>query len=68
MEDVKYQEIRSLDVDFDKGVLKINGVDVKEQVRVYLPSTEGWELSRLFNPDPSGKIKFDMRIVVSNKL
>lgn len=54
--------IRSLEVDFDRGVLKINGDDVTEQTLVYLPGPNGWELSRLFNPDPSSQAKAVIKV------
>lgn len=45
---MKEMEIRSLEVDIDKGILKINGQDVKEPTIVTLPGPEGWPLQRLF--------------------
>lgn len=56
--------IRSLEVDFDRGVLKINGDDVTEQTLVYLPGPNGWELSRLFNLDPSSQTKTVIKVTV----
>lgn len=32
--------IRSLEVDFDRDVLKVNGKEVNEQVLVYLPGPD----------------------------
>lgn len=39
-------EIRSLEVDIDKGILKINGQDVDTPTIVTLPGPEGWPLQR----------------------
>lgn len=59
--------IRSLEVDFDRDVLKVNGKEVTEQTLVYLPGPNGWELSRLFNPDPSVLAKSVIKVTVSSK-
>ena len=41
-------EIRSLDI--DKGILKINGEEIKETpIIVYLPGHDGWSLQKVFN-------------------
>ena len=42
-------EIRALEIDFDKQVLKINGEPVTKPVLVTLPGEEGWPLRLLFN-------------------
>ena len=42
------REIRSFEVDIDKGILKINGQDVDTPTIVTLPGPEGWPLQRLF--------------------
>nr|WP_296464287.1 hypothetical protein [uncultured Acetatifactor sp.] len=46
-------EIRSLEVDFDKGTLRINGEELKESpVIVVLPGPEdGFPYRKLFNPE-----------------
>lgn len=45
-------EIRKLVVDFEAGILKINGNDSKEEpVVVTLPGPEGWPISKLFNAE-----------------
>lgn len=45
-------EMRRLEVDFDKGLIKINGKDYTENpVIVTLPGPEGWPLSKLFNAE-----------------
>lgn len=54
--------IRSLEADFDRGVLKINGKEVTEPTLVYVPGPDGWELSRLFNPDPSTQAKSVIKV------
>ena len=60
--------IRSLEIDFDRDVLKVNGKEVTEQTLVYLPGPNGWELSRLFNPDPSVRgVKPVIKVTVSSK-
>ena len=60
--------IRSLEVDFDRDVLKVNGKEATEQILVYLPGPNGWELSRLFNPDPSVRgAKLVIKVTVSSK-
>lgn len=45
------EEIRSLEVDIDNGILKINGEEVKDAIIVTLPGPDGWPLRRLFNPE-----------------
>lgn len=60
--------IRSLEVDFDRDVLKVNGKEVTEQTLVYLPGPNGWELSRLFNPDPSVRGAKSVIKVTANKM
>lgn len=42
-------EIRALEIDFDRQVLKINGEPVTKPVLVTLPGEEGWPLRLLFN-------------------
>ncbi|GLB24218.1 hypothetical protein LXJ15735_04590 [Lacrimispora xylanolytica] len=43
-------EIRKLVVDFETGILKINGNDYKvEPIVVTLPGPDGWPISKLFN-------------------
>ncbi|MBS5515498.1 MAG: hypothetical protein ACLRV6_07115 [Roseburia intestinalis] len=42
--------IRSLEIDFDKEILKINGQEVKERiVIVSLPGPEGYKYKKAFN-------------------
>lgn len=48
-------EIRSLEVDIDKEILRINGKEVKEKVLVTLPGPEGWPLQRIYNPEQAGE-------------
>ncbi len=54
-------EIRQLEVDFDKQLLRINGNIYSEKaVIVTLPGPEGWPLSMLLNSKkltPEGGIK-----------
>lgn len=63
----RFERIRSLEIDFDKDILKINREDIKDRpVVVALPGPEGWMLRKLFNPELeiSGPEKCD-RINVS---
>ena len=55
--DLAATEIRSLEVDIDKEILKINGKKVKEKVLVTLPGPEGWPLQRMYNPEQVGECK-----------
>lgn len=44
-------EIRKLEIDFNKGILKINGKDYTDRKAVVsLPGEGGWPLEILFNP------------------
>lgn len=45
--------IRSLEVDIDRNILKINGREVQEPVVVTFPGPDGWPLQKLFNADPT---------------
>ena len=44
------EPIRSLVIDIDKGILKVNEQNVKERVILTVPGPEGWRLQRMFNP------------------
>lgn len=45
-------EIRQLEIDLDKRILKINGKDFLEKpIVVSLPGPEGWPLSMLVNAE-----------------
>lgn len=45
-------EIRQLEVDFDKQLLKINGkIFFEKAIIVILPGPEGWPLSMLLNSE-----------------
>ena len=49
-------EIRQLEIDFDKRILKINGKDFSEKaIVVNLPGADGWTLSMLLNTGQSTK-------------
>lgn len=48
-----FMNIRSIHIDFDKNILEINGNSVKKKTVAYLPRDDGWEISKLFNPDNS---------------
>lgn len=44
-------EIRGLEVDFDREILRINGTDTTDRpFIVTLPGPEGWPLYKLLNP------------------
>ena len=68
-------EIRSLEVDFDRNILKINGESViKRPVNVTLPGPEGWPLGKLFNavlatgnPEECDKLKVAYERAISSK-
>lgn len=45
-------EIRSLEIDIDKNLLKINGEEIKETpIIASLPGPDGWKLKKVFNHD-----------------
>ncbi len=60
-------EIRSLEVDIDKEILRINGKEVKEKVLVTLPGPEGWPLQRIYNPEQVGECK-KIDVSINSKL
>lgn len=44
-------EIRTLQIDFDKGILEVNGELIKNKpIIVTLPGPDGWRLRKLYNP------------------
>lgn len=59
-------EIRSFEVDIDKGILKINGKKVEDPMIVTLPGPDGWPLRRAFNPEKRNPEEFN-RIEVTAK-
>lgn len=61
-------EIRSLEVDIDKGILKINGQDVDTPTIVTLPGPEGWPLQRLFASSTDAPVECNrIDVVLNNK-
>ncbi len=47
-----FEEIRSLEVDFNKDILKINGKEIKDRPAIVtLPGPEGWPLRKVFNAE-----------------
>lgn len=47
-------EIRSLEIDIDKNILKINGKEIKETpILAILPGPDDWKLKKVFNSKPS---------------
>lgn len=62
------REIRSFEVDIDKGILKINGEQVEEPVIVTLPGPEGWPLQRLFASSTDAPVECNrIDVVLNNK-
>lgn len=50
-QEVREVEIRKLEIDFNKGILKINGKDYTDRkVVVSLPGEDGWPLAILYQP------------------
>lgn len=45
-------EIRNVEIDFDREILKINNKQITDRpVIVELPGPEGWELKKVYNPE-----------------
>lgn len=65
--DLAATEIRSLEVDIDKEILRINGKEVKEKILVTLPGPEGWPLQRIYNPEQVGECK-KIDVSINSKL
>jgi hypothetical protein len=42
-------EINKLEIDYEKGILKINGEEIKEAIVVSLPVQNSWNKSKIFN-------------------
>lgn len=42
-------EIRSLEIDFDRDILRINGKTMTEPVLAELPGPDGWVLKKIYN-------------------
>ncbi|MCI7302196.1 MAG: hypothetical protein SOR93_00180 [Clostridiales Family XIII bacterium] len=69
-------EIRELEVDFDNGILKINGEDYMERpIVVTLPGPGGWPLKKLFNhkkvngtPEECDELTVILRSTEENKI
>lgn len=62
------REIRSFEVDIDKGILKINGQDVDTPTIVTLPGPEGWPLQRLFASSTDAPVECKrIDVVLNNK-
>ncbi len=63
------EPIRSLIVDIDKGILNINGQDVKEPVIVTLPGPDGWPIQKMFNPEIKPYEEYGcITVTINNKL
>lgn len=65
--DLAATEIRSLEVDIDKEILRINGKEVKEKILVTLPGPDGWPLQRIYNPEQLGECK-KIDVSINSKL
>ena len=62
------REIKSLEVDIDKGILKINGQDADTPTIVTLPGPEGWPLQRLFASSTDALVECNrIDVVLNNK-
>lgn len=62
-------KIYSIEIDFNRNILKVNGKDIEEAVVVSLLDSNGWPVEKLFNPgawNPEERNKIDIQI--SNKL
>nr|DAZ30088.1 MAG TPA: hypothetical protein [Caudoviricetes sp.] len=65
---MKEMEIRSLEVDIDRGILKINGQDVEKPTIVTLPGPEGWPLQRLFASPTDTPVEYNrIDVMLNNK-
>lgn len=60
-------EIRKLEIDYEAGVLKINGKDFTEKpIVVTLPGPAGWPLGRMFNGEKATEgLKECSKLIVS---
>jgi hypothetical protein len=45
------EDIHSIEIDYRNGALSVNGVQIKDAVIVAIPNREGWNRSKLFNPE-----------------
>lgn len=69
------KKIRSLEIDFDRGILKINGESITDRpVDVELPGPDGWPLRKLFNagraagnPEKYDKLKITYERMINSK-
>ncbi|WP_270427576.1 hypothetical protein [Blautia massiliensis (ex Durand et al. 2017)] len=62
-------EIRSIRIDFDKDILKINGKKVKKSVIVTLPGPDGWPIQKMFNSEIKPYEEYGrITVAINNKL
>lgn len=69
-------EIRSIKIDFDNGILEINGKKCERPTIVALPSDgSGWDIYKMFTPDnipvpreECDRLKLTLESAVSNTL
>ncbi|MFR5839936.1 MAG: hypothetical protein ACLUFC_04975 [Anaerobutyricum hallii] len=63
------KEIRSLEIDIDKDILRINKETVDTPMLVTLPGPGGWPLRKLFNVKAENPEEHDnLDITINNKL
>jgi|GEM_PF-1128144 len=43
------ESINKLEIDYEKGVLKINDIEIVDALEVRFPGPNGWERSQIFN-------------------
>lgn len=68
-------EIRSIKIDFDNGILEINGKKYNRSAIVALPSEDGWHIRKMFTVDGKAvpkeecdHIELSFALAVSNTL
>ncbi len=51
----KVQRINDIKIDYKKGILSINEEQVTTPVIVKVREPDGWDIAKLFNPNPEEK-------------
>lgn len=72
----RLEEIRSIEIDFDNNILKVNGNSLTDRpVIVYLPGPDGWSIKKVFNielasggPEGCDRLEVTYVGVINNKL
>ena len=63
------KEIRSLEADIDKDILRINGEKIDTPIMLTLPGPDGWPLRKLFNAKAESPEEHDsLNITINSKL